>query len=193
MKKLLLAAVLACVSRPVCAQEPARSDLFFGPSYLHVEDESLYGGAVAYTRYFSRSFGIVLDGSYHVGSNESLDSNELNLSAGPRYAFNRAGSACFFVQALFGLRRDGTSLTILDVTISENDSRLGMAAGGGVDVRLSPKWALRLAGDYLYSKSEGETLDGFRVSAGVTYSKSSSTGKRQRGTAGSASATSPRR
>ncbi len=173
--KLLVAAILVCASRPALGQELHRSDVFFGPSYLHAEDEnlaedkSLYGGAVAYTRYFNRSFGVVLDLSLHVGSSEGLDLRELNLSAGPRWAFNRSGSASFFVQALFGLRRDSTSFTVLDVTVSEGESRFGMAAGGGLDLRLSPKWALRLAGDYLYSKSEGETLDGFRVSAGAIY------------------------
>ena len=169
MKKLLLVAALACVARPCLAQEPFRSDLFFGPSYLHVDDESLYGGSVAYARYLSRSFGVVLDASLHFGSGEGLDLRVLNLSAGPRWAFNRSGGTSVFVQALFGLRRDSTSLSVLDVSISESDSRFGMAAGAGVDVRLSPRWALRVAGDYQYSKSEGETLDGFRVSAGAVY------------------------
>jgi opacity protein-like surface antigen len=169
MKKLLLAALLVCASRPGLAQETFRSEIFFGPSYLHVEDENLYGGAVACTRYFSASFGVVLDASLHFGSSEGLDMRELNLSAGPRYAFNRSGSPSFFVQALFGLRRDTASFTVLDVTVSEGESRFGLAAGGGLDFRLSRKWALRLSGDYLYSKSEGETLDGFRVSAGAVY------------------------
>ncbi len=169
MKKLLLVAALVCACSPVLAQEPARTDLFFGPSYLNTDEESLYGGAVALTRYLRGSFGVVLDASAHFGSLEGADLSELNLSAGPRFAFNRAGSARFFVQALFGLRRDTASIKVLEVSISETDSRFGMAFGGGVDVRLSPRWALRLQGDYLYSKSEGETVDGFRVSAGAVY------------------------
>jgi opacity protein-like surface antigen len=169
MKKLVLAAVLVCASRPAIAEEPFRSDLFFGPSYLHIEDENLYGGAVAYTRYFGRSFGVTLDTSLHFGSSEGLDLREWNLAAGPRWAFNRGGKTSVFVQALFGLRRDTASFSVLDVSVSEGDSRFGLAGGAGVDVRLSTKWALRLAGDYLYSRSEGETLDGFRVSAGAVY------------------------
>jgi opacity protein-like surface antigen len=169
MKKPLLVALLACAPAVVLAEEPSRSDLFFGPSYVHVEGESLYGGEVAYAHYVDASFGVVLDASYHVGSSEGLDLSELNLLAGPRYAFNRSGSTSFFVQALFGLRRDSTSLKVLDVTVSEGDSRFGIAAGGGVDIRLSPKWAVRVAGDYLYSKSGGETVNGVRVSAGAVY------------------------
>jgi opacity protein-like surface antigen len=169
MKKLLVAAVLACAPGLVGADEAARSDLFFGPSYVRVEGESLYGGEVAYSRYFGASFGAVLDASYHVGSNEGLDLSELNLLAGPRYAFNRSGSPSFFVQALVGLRRDSSSFKVLDVSISENQSRFGIAAGGGVDIRLSPKWAVRVAGDYLWSKSEGESVDGFRASVGAVY------------------------
>lgn len=169
MKKLLLVSALACASSPVLAQEAPRTDLFFGPSYLHVSGESEYGGELALARYFKGSLGLVLDLSLHFGSSEGTDLRELNLLAGPRFAFNRTGSASVFVQALFGLRRDTGSLSILDVTLSESDSRFGMAFGGGVDVRLSPRWALRLQGDYLYSRSEGETVDGVRVSAGAVY------------------------
>jgi len=169
MKKLLFVALLSCTPGAVVAQEAARSEVFFGPSYIHVEGESLYGGDVAFARYFSGSFAAVVDASYHIGSSGGLDLSELNLLAGPRYAFNRSGSTSFFVQALFGLRRDGTSFKVLDVSISENQSRFGIAAGGGVDIRLSRRWAVRVAGDYLWSKSEGESVDGFRVSAGAVY------------------------
>jgi opacity protein-like surface antigen len=169
MKKPLLVALLSCASGVVLADEPARSDLFFGPSYIHVEGESLYGGEVAYAHYFGSSLGAVLDASYHIGSSEGLDLSELNLLAGPRYAFNRSGSWSFFAQALFGLRRDSTSFKVLDVTVSEGGTRFGIAAGGGVDIRLSPKWAVRVGGDYLWSKSEGESVNGFRASAGAVY------------------------
>src|SRR5262245_29469886 len=169
MKKPLLVALLACAPGVLRAEEAGRSDIFFGPSYIHVQGDSLYGAEVAYSRYFNGSFGVVLDASYHVGSKEGLDLSELNLLAGPRYAFNRSGGTSFFVQALFGLRRDGSSFKVLDVSISENQSRFGIAAGGGVDIRLSPRWALRVAGDYLWSKSEGQSVDGFRASAGALY------------------------
>jgi hypothetical protein len=169
MKERLLVAVLACVSLPALAQEPAPSEVFFAPSYLNADEQSLYGGAIAYARYFNRSFGVVVDASLHFGSSEGTDLRELNLLAGPRFAFNRGGSARPFFQALFGLRRDTGSVRILDVTLLESKSRFGMAFAAGVDVRLSPRWALRLQGDYLYGKSEGETADGFRVSAGTVY------------------------
>ena len=169
MKKLLLVAVLGCASVPAFGQEPSRTDLFFGPSYLHTDDADQYGGAFALVRYVRGSFGIVLDLSLHYGSSEGTDLRELNLGMGPRFAFNRAGSASFFVQALFGLRRDSESITVLDVTISDSQNRFGMAFGGGVDLRLSPRWAVRVQGDYLYAKSEGETVDGIRVSAGAVY------------------------
>jgi hypothetical protein len=169
MKKLLLVALLVCAPRAVRAEDPARSEVFFGPSYIHVEGESLYGGEVAYAHYFDRSLGAVVDASYHVGSSGGLDLSELNLLAGPRYAFNRSGSWSFFVQALFGLRRDSTSFKVLDVSISEGESRFGIAAGGGVDIRLCTRWAVRVSGDYLWSKSEGESVNGFRASVGAVY------------------------
>lgn len=167
MKKLLLVAALGCASVPAFAQ--ARSDLFFGPSYLNTDKESLYGGAFAYTRYFKGSFGLVVDASLHFGSSEGTDLREMNLLAGPRFAFNRGGSTSLFLHALFGLRRDTASVPILNVTLSDSDNRFGMAFGGGVDVRLSVRWALRVHGDYLYSKAQGATADGVRVSAGAVY------------------------
>ncbi len=169
MKKLLLVAALGCASVPALAQEPSRSDLFFGPSYLNTDDQSLYGGGVAYSHYFKGSFGLVLDASLHFGSSEGVDLRELNLLVGPQFAFNRKGSASFFVRALFGLRRDTAGLTVLGVSISESDSGFGMAFGGGLDLRLSWRWALRVQGDYLYAKRDGETVDGVRVSVGTVY------------------------
>ena len=170
MKKLLLVAVLGCASVPAVGQEPSRTDLLLravlpsdattptSTEVLSPSSDTLRG-----------SFGVVLDLSLHYGSSEGTDLRELNLRHGPRFAFNRAGSASFFVQALFGLRRDSESITVLDVTISDSQNRFGMAFGGGVDLRLSPRWAVGVQGDYLYAKSEGETVDGIRVSAGAVY------------------------
>ena len=200
MNRLLLIAALLYAPVPSLAEEPARTDLFFGPSLVHTDfasrsshdEQNPFGGAVAWTGYPTGFFGIVLDGSLHYRSHEGPElrasARELNLGLGPRFAFNRAGSASFFIQALFGLRSDRASISFLDTSYSDCRTRFGMAFGGGVDVRVSPRWAVRLQGDYLYSRLgdvtqngfllyPAETVDGFRISVGAVYRSGSAAPK----------------
>src|SRR5436309_15188060 len=107
-RSLLLMAALACARVRLLAQEPGQNELFLGPSFIHTDfdarhrtdEENPYGGAVAWAGYQTRSLGIVLDGSLHYRSREGPDLRaslrELNLLLGPRFAFNRTGSASFF-------------------------------------------------------------------------------------------------
>jgi opacity protein-like surface antigen len=89
--------------------------------------------------------------------------------AGPGVRFGKRGGTVFFVRALAGLVQDKGSIGILDVDISETDSRLGVLAGGGVDFKLSSSLVGRLQGDYLWNDVEGGKSSGFRASAGIVY------------------------
>jgi opacity protein-like surface antigen len=53
------------------------------------------------------------------------------------------------VRALAGLVQDKGTVSVLDVDISETDSRFGVLAGGGVDFRVTKKLAARVQADYL--------------------------------------------
>jgi opacity protein-like surface antigen len=111
-----------------------------------------------------------VDASAHWGSSEGTNLDDLTLMAGPGVRFGKRGGMVFFVRALAGLVKDRASIAVLDVDISESSSRFGVLAGGGIDVRIAKKLALRAQGDYLWSDvAEGSKSSGFRVSAGLVY------------------------
>ena len=169
-KVLIALASLLLAARPLVAGEPLGTDLFGGYSYLKLDDSSRHGANLAVG---FRAFGPVagfVDVSTHWGSEEGASLNDLTLMAGPGVRFGTRGGTLFFVRALAGLVRDKATIGVLDVDISETDSRLGVLAGGGVDFRLSKTLAGRVQADYLWNDvAEGGSTSGFRVSAGVVY------------------------
>ena len=122
-----------------------------------------------------RAFGPVagfVDASSHWGSEEGVSLNDVTLMAGPGLRFGKRDGTLFFVRALAGLVQDKGTVSVLDVDISETDSRFGVLAGGGVDFRVTKTLAARVQADYLWndvSDSVASSSSGFRVSAGVVY------------------------
>jgi opacity protein-like surface antigen len=163
-------AVLFGAAERAAAGEPLGTNLFGGYSYLKLDESSRHGANLALD---FRAFGPVaafVDLSTHWGSEEGTSLNDLTLMAGPGVRFGARGGTIFFVRALAGLVRDKATIGVLDVDISETDSRVGVLAGGGVDFRVSKKLAARVQGDYLWNDvTEGGSSSGFRVSAGVVY------------------------
>ena len=95
--------------------------------------------------------------------------SDLTLMAGPGVRFGKRGGTVFFVRALAGLVQDKASISVLDVSISETSSRIGVMGGGGVDFRVASKLAVRLQGDYLWNDVDEGKASGFRASAGIVY------------------------
>jgi opacity protein-like surface antigen len=112
---------------------------------------------------------LVADAGGHYGSSEGVDGSQLTLMAGPRVSFLRGDKYSPFVQALAGLLRETASVQVLDVTISESENRLGMLFGGGLDVKVSGRWIVRLEGDYERSSKSGDSRSGFRLGVGAAY------------------------
>ncbi len=169
-KVLLALASLLLAARPLAAGEPLGTDLFGGYSYLKLDDSSRHGASLAVG---FRAFGPVagfVDVSTHWGSEEGTSLNDLTLMAGPGVRLGTRGGTLFFVRALAGLVRDKATIGVLDVDISETDSRFGVLAGGGVDFRVSKALAGRVQADYLWNDvADGGSSSGFRVSAGIVY------------------------
>ena len=176
-----LAVVLAAAA-PGTAGEPLGTNLFGGYSYLKLDESSRHGANLAVD---FRAFGPVaafVDLSTHWGSEEGTSRSDLTLMAGPGVRFGSRWGTTFFVRALAGLVRDKATIGILDVDISESDSRFGVLAGGGVDFRVTKKLAARVQADYFWNEGlEGvpscvsdadcssSGSSGFRASAGIVY------------------------
>ena len=171
MKRLpvVLAALLA-LAAPLAAAEGQGTDLFAGYSFAKIDNVNRNGGNAAVGFDLFGPIDGFVDASVHWGNAEGTSRDDLTLMAGPGVRFGKRGGTVFFVRALAGLVKDRASITVLDVDISESSSRFGVLAGGGIDVRIAKKLALRAQGDYLWSDvAEGSKSSGFRVSAGLVY------------------------
>jgi opacity protein-like surface antigen len=160
-------ALLFALSAPLCAEDPG-PELFGGYSYARVDDTSRHGGHAAFALDLRSPLGLKVDVSAHYGSSEGVDLTDLSLMAGPVVRLGRRGTG-FFLHALAGLYRERASISVFDVSISESESRFALLGGGGLDLRIARRWALRFEGDYLWSRKDGASASGVRVSTGVVF------------------------
>lgn len=167
---LLLAWLLpiALVS-PAAAGEPLGTNLFLGYSFARLNEVDRNGAQAAVDFHLFGPIAGFADASAHWGSDAGVSLNDTMLMAGPGFRFGSRGGSVFFARVLGGLVRDRASIQVLDVSISEGESRFGILAGGGIDFRVAKKLALRAQGDYLWSDVSSGQSSGFRASAGVVY------------------------
>lgn len=172
----LAVSLVSVLARPAGAADGLPADVFAGYSFARIADVRRHGGGIASSFPLFGPVSGFVDASLHFGSSESVDRTDLTLMAGPGVRFGRAGGRVFFLRALAGLVRDRASVSVLDVDISESDSRFGLMAGGGVDLPFASRWAARVEGDYVWNDLAAEGLDGadvsgsgFRASAGVVF------------------------
>lgn len=204
-KTVLLAFFIACYAPFTYAQDDERKIEFFGGySYLTTDlDEpdapldrfdNLDGFNVAVTRYLTKRFGITGDFSAHFRNNTEdiaggtirFRSRSFNYLGGPQVKFTNRTRVTPFVHALAGVANNrfayratatGATTPVVDVSISVTD--FSLALGGGLDVRLSKRVALRAFQVeynpvFLRDRPElntngGRRLDNVRFSIGVVF------------------------
>jgi hypothetical protein len=184
MKALRLAATLlaALGSTSAAAQDTWTSDVFAGYSTMFVGataceachtdaigEEMFHGWHAALGWGIARRLDLVLDASGHRGASGSgHDLDLLAVMAGPRFA--RAGGRVRpFVHLLGGLVRTKAGVRVFDVEIAESETDIGGAAGGGFDIDVGERWALRLSGDFRLVEIADGTVSDPRFSAGAVY------------------------
>ena len=147
-------------------------DLFGGYSYEHTSGDnavSRHGWNAAASFDLTGSISLVADAAGHYGSSQGVDTSQLTLMAGPRFWYVRGERYSVFAHALAGLVRETDSVRVLDISISESETRFGLLSGLGLDVKLGGPWALRVGGDYVWSTKDGSSHGGFRAGVGAAY------------------------
>lgn len=159
-------------------------EVFGGYSYQRTGDEGLNGFNAAVTGNMSSWAGITGEISRHTWGMSmlsgtglvSVDANVLAFRVGPKFVSRMNDTASFFVQPLFGGYRMGVGADGTGLTVSASGTGFTAAAGGGFDLRVGPKIAIRPAQlDWIYlgsvdvmGSSSGST-NGFRYSGGVVF------------------------
>jgi hypothetical protein len=168
MRAHVILALLALSGAPGFAAEAPSAELFGGYAYTRDGDQDLNGGEASLGLRLTRWISVEADVSTHYGSALGTHTSRLFFLGGPRFAYRRHSFA-IFTRYLAGGVRSRSGLTILDVDIAETRTDFAMAFGGGVDVGISDRWAVRAQGDYALIRADGNTEKEPRFSAGFVY------------------------
>jgi hypothetical protein len=175
MKRLLLAALLCVlVGFVLVAQDVPKADVFLGYSFLRVNTASsipaftMNGGLGTLGLNINNHVGIEAEfGGYHNGNinNHQFDTTAFTFLFGPRLSVGRSKRFDPYIHALFGGIRGTTSVFVAPTTgtgttsggsrPSVSQANYAMAAGGGIDFRVSKLITLRaLQLDYFMTRFE---------------------------------------
>ncbi|MCI0349939.1 MAG: porin family protein [Acidobacteriales bacterium] len=189
MKRLgCIVALLAWVSCSVHAQvEAPKVEVFGGYSYNTFGniDPGLHGWNASGTWNVNRWLGLTADFGGNYGERtltlQAPPAGPLTLAIrdrqhtfllGPRVSLRKARFT-LFAHGLVGAavtQLRTTAVSPPGPTQSITDTNFSYALGGGFDLHVSPRVALRLVqADYLYTKPFGSDRDSFRVSAGAVF------------------------
>ena len=194
MRKTLVFSLLFLTSFLAAAQDVPRFEVFGGYSYANasrnfgVDRPSLNGWNASLTGNVNRWLGVVGDFSGYYGSPSvnaatgvicaippcplpvvSFDTKVHTFLLGPQVSF-RTGRFTPFAHALFGLghtsvRIDNPFSTVGTLT----NNAFAMALGGGVDINMTSRFALRVQPDYLQTDFLHQTQKNFRISTGLVF------------------------
>lgn len=164
---------LAWLTVLAAAQDAPKAEVYGGYSALFTEDVTLHGFQASVAGNVNKWFGLVAEfgGAFDTdtqGSGLKVKSTVYTYLFGPRFSRRGDGRVTPFVQTLFGGVRGRGELEGAGLNEVETANGFGMALGGGVDVKLSERFALRvIQADYLLTRVDGETANNARVSAGI--------------------------
>jgi len=150
------------------AQDMPRVQVFGGYSYTRFDSQSLgfssqsglngYNFSPAFN--LLRGFGVAAELSGQYGSTLNLR----DIAVGPQFLYPR-GKATFFGHVLVGDAR-----TLVRVANTEGDTARAVVLGGGVDLDISSRFALRvLQVDYMHTTLFNDKQNNLRFSTGLVY------------------------
>ncbi len=165
---IVLLIFFTCGNLPARAQDTPRVQVFGGYSYTRFDSPSFgftnttglngYTFAPAYN--LLRGFGVTAELSGQYGSKL----NFRDIAVGPQFLYPR-GKAMFFGRFLVGDAR-----TLVQVANTEGDTARAVVLGGGMDLDISSRFALRVFQvDYIHSTLFKDTQNNLRFSTGLVY------------------------
>ena len=94
-----------------------------------------------------------------------LTIKEHTFLGGVKFASHGSRAAVPFVQVLTGIGNVGAGIEGYTVSVNA----FAFQTGGGVDIRMGSRTALRVQGDYRLMRKDGSNLNEFRFAAGVMF------------------------
>lgn len=178
---LMIGVVMLTISlaapMPVSAQN---TEVFAGASFVRTNpnfrrpdfrlnrDTDQVGVDAALTRYFGdRPIGLTVDAGASFRSSDPADSSLLTIMAGPTL---KARGRRFepFIRGLVGVGRFTAANEQASFRFDKSTTGLAYAAGGGLDLKINDRFALRLVqGEYLSTRILEKNVRYFRGAAGI--------------------------
>jgi opacity protein-like surface antigen len=160
--------VLSCLA---IAQDNPKAEIFGGYQWTRVDtgvsgvdSVNLNGWNASVSGYFTKYLGVSGDFSGAYGSPFGGSVKVHTFMFGPVVHFPNSSKITPFAHALFG----GAHASGSGFGLSASDTGFSWAAGGGLDVNLNSRWAVRLAqADFLQTRIASLTQNNFRYSAGI--------------------------
>lgn len=179
-KFFVLAVAVLLLSFGVFAQD-AKTDIFGGYSLLHsgvnsalLPSQNSNGWDASATRYFNRYLGVTADFSGQYSSQDidgiTTSGRAHNFLFGPTVAYRKSkvtpfAHALFGVSHLTGSTNDGSGAASVP-----GENSFAMALGGGVDVKASKLFDIRLGQlDYLRTQFGDSSQNHMRYAAGIVF------------------------
>lgn len=173
-KTFLMIGLILLASLTAAAQEEVstpKAELFTGYSFAgegsHGFDASIAGNVNSW-------FGLVADVGGQYTNIEDTDVRE-NIRAhsflfGPRFSVRKHKRVTPFAHALFGVSHVSSDAVEAGQRFIFSDTSFGMALGGGLDVRVNDRVAVRVVQvDYLRTRFFGATQNEGRIAAGIVF------------------------
>lgn len=170
MRKLLMAfVVLGLLSASAAAQDAPKAEIFGGYSYLRLNGGTNISGGwhASIAGNFNNYFGLVGEFSGHykdLGPGTSVKVHTFTF--GPRLTHRSTEQIDAFTHVTFGGARTSASA----LGISASDTAFALTLGGGIDVRVTERVAIRpVQLDYVMTRFGGATQSNLRYSAGIVF------------------------
>lgn len=169
-KSLIALGLFLMISVPVAAQELPKAELFGGYSWA---GGNFHGFDTSVTGNVNHWFGVTANFSGHKGHEDDgifrENQRALSFLFGPRFSIRKSKRVTPFVYALFGgVNFRVTLLASGQRLASASDTGFNMALGGGLDVKVNDRLAIRAFQlDYLRPNFFGESHNRGRLAFGV--------------------------
>lgn len=184
---LLLSLSPAALAQASVTQQSLRWDVFLGGSFARgansVSYQNVYGWDAAASEYpYSGHpwIGGTVEASGHYYNRSttlsapgsiipvSASAHMYTLMGGPSFAVRNRGVQPF-ARFMLGDVMDRTSATVSGATSDVSSSYFGMSLGGGIDVPISARCAIRGQADWIPYWAQSERQDVIRASAGIVF------------------------
>jgi opacity protein-like surface antigen len=190
MKLVFSLLILFSATASALAQESPRVEVFGGFSYLRDDWDSddirdLRGWNASVNYNLNSILGVKADFSGHYNNRTygfgvpvdiasyEVREKDYTFLFGPQFSYRKNERIVPFAHVLLGVRRRTISTSLYDIgfeTINDSfsDNAFSTAFGGGLDLKLTKRMAVRLVqADYLLSRFYGRTQNNLRIGTGL--------------------------